>query len=168
MFYFPSKKLLVPLHFAINVIECILMKKLFFTLTIGILLFTTACSQKTEDKKVFAQETSAKSSIAQIENLGAGEFRNLVARADSNTVILDVRTAGEYTSGHIQNSINLDFYGQNFKTELAKLDTSKTYLVYCRTGHRSGIAANYMVQELGFTKVKNLSGGYVELKNAGN
>ena len=49
-------------------------------------------------------------------------------------MILDVRTAEEYSGGHIEGSTNIDVKSESFKEEVGKLDKSKTYLVHCRTG----------------------------------
>ncbi len=74
-------------------------------------------------------------------------------------VIIDVRTAAEYSSGHIEGAINLDFRGgQTFRDDLDALDKNKTYLIYCRSGNRSGQTLPIM-EDLGFMKVYNLSGG---------
>jgi rhodanese-related sulfurtransferase len=73
-------------------------------------------------------------------------------------MILDVRTAQEYRSGHLSGSINLDFRSASFADELARLDRSKPYLVYCRTGVRSARTAALM-KSLGFREIYDLAGG---------
>jgi phage shock protein E len=75
-------------------------------------------------------------------------------------VILDVRTAQEYRSGHLNGSINLDFRSTSFADKLAVLDRGNAYLVYCRTGVRSGRAAALM-KSLGFREIYDLAGGMV-------
>ena len=77
---------------------------------------------------------------------------------DENFVILDVRTPQEFKAARLANAENLDFYNKKFKEELAKLDKEKTYLVYCRSGRRSGISLKIM-KELGFQNAYNMSGG---------
>lgn len=66
------------------------------------------------------------------------------------TQIIDVRTAAEYSEGHIANSINFDVEAGSFATQISTLDKSGVYLVYCRSGRRSAIAATAMA-EAGFT-----------------
>ncbi len=73
-------------------------------------------------------------------------------------IILDVRTAQEYRSGHLSGSINLDFRSASFADELARLDRSKPYLVYCRTGVRSARTAALM-KSLGFREIYDMAGG---------
>lgn len=80
---------------------------------------------------------------------------------DSNAVILDVRTEEEIEDGIIPNSINLDIYkGQEFIDELEKLDKSKNYYVYCRSGNRSGQACAIM-KSIGIENSYNLQGGFM-------
>lgn len=80
--------------------------------------------------------------------------------ADPNAVILDVRTLDEVEEGKIPHAVHIDIYkGQAFIDELAQLDTSKTYYVYCRSGGRSAQACSIMNQ-LGFDNAHNLVGGF--------
>jgi len=82
--------------------------------------------------------------------------------ADSNAVILDVRTEDEWNEGIIANAINIDIYkGQGFIYELEELDKSKNYYVYCRSGARSAQACSVM-NELGFANAYNLLGGIMQ------
>ncbi len=78
---------------------------------------------------------------------------------DSNTVIIDVRTPGEIAEGYIPGTTKfMDYNGGKFDADFKTLDTSKTYIIYCRSGMRSSNASNQMIQA-GFKKVYNLSGG---------
>ncbi len=79
---------------------------------------------------------------------------------DSNAVIIDVRTEEEVNEGYIPNSIHIDIQkGQEFLDELKKLDTDKSYYIYCRSGARSGQACSIM-NLIGFEKAYNLIGGF--------
>lgn len=77
--------------------------------------------------------------------------------SEKNVVIIDVRTVAEYQTGHAQNSLNIDFYSPNFLDEVKKLDMSKSYQLYCRSGNRSGQAEGIMKQ-MGFSDVVNVGG----------
>ena len=80
---------------------------------------------------------------------------------DNNAFILDVRTDDEVADGYIPNSRQIDIYlGQGFIAELEKLDKSKNYYVYCRSGNRSGQACAIM-NSLGFENAYNLEGGFM-------
>ena len=77
---------------------------------------------------------------------------------DSDFVVLDVRTLGEYTTRHIIGAENIDYYAPTFADQLDALDKSKTYLMHCASGNRSGIAHDTMLS-LGFHEVYNMLGG---------
>ena len=95
-----------------------------------------------------------------IENISPQEAVALIQNNQNNPdfVILDVRTPEEFAGGYIENAINIDFYLETFRDELNKLDKNKTYLIYCRSGNRSGNALNIM-EELNFKEVYNMAGG---------
>ena len=86
-------------------------------------------------------------------------------RYDDNFVIMDVRTPEEYADGHIEKAINLDYYSETFEDELNQLDKDNIYLIYCRTGGRSGLALDIMA-ELSFREVYNMLGGIEEWEAA--
>ena len=80
---------------------------------------------------------------------------------DTNAVILDVRTEEEVEDGYIPNMLNVDIrQGQGFLDEIGKLDKSKNYYVYCRSGARSAQACTLMNQ-MGFETTYNLVGGFM-------
>jgi rhodanese-related sulfurtransferase len=85
---------------------------------------------------------------------------------NQNFIILDIRTKEEYENEHIQNSIMIDFYSEEFENELDELDKNKTYLIYCRTGRRTGLTLDIM-EDLGFIEVYNMAGGITQWKNNG-
>ena len=79
---------------------------------------------------------------------------------DTNSFVLDVRTEVEIEEGIIPNAKHIDIYlGQEFLDELEKLDKTKNYYIYCRSGGRSEQACNIM-QSLGFENTYNLVGGF--------
>lgn len=94
-----------------------------------------------------------------MKELSQEEWREEIAQ-DDNAVILDVRTQEEVDEGHIPDAKVIDIYkGQEFVNELEKLDKSKNYYVYCRSGARSAQACTLMDQ-MGFNKTFNLLGGF--------
>lgn len=99
-----------------------------------------------------------KASPSCYNNIDVAAFKT-ITKENPNVVILDVRTADEFKDGYIPKAINLDVNGANFKEQLQKLDKTKTYLVYCRSGMRSAKASDIMCQ-LEFGNVNNLLGGY--------
>jgi len=82
--------------------------------------------------------------------------------SDSKSVIIDVRTDQEVEEGMIPKALHMDIYkGQEFVSELEKLDKTLSYYVYCRSGNRSGQACSVM-QKMGFESTFNLVGGFLE------
>ena len=80
---------------------------------------------------------------------------------DANAIILDVRTQEEVEDGIIPGASNIDIYlGQEFLNEIEKLDKSKNYYVYCRSGKRSGQACSIM-NDVGIANAYNLEGGFM-------
>jgi phage shock protein E len=77
---------------------------------------------------------------------------NLIAAEDK--VILDVRSQEEWNEKHITDSV-IDFKNPDFKEQLSKLDKSKSYQLFCRSGNRSGQAVT-MMKEMGFKKVESI------------
>lgn len=73
--------------------------------------------------------------------------------------LLDIRTIQEYNEGHLKDAIQKDFYlTDSFTQYLQSLDKNKKYLIYCRSGNRSGKALAQM-KDMGFTNVADLEGG---------
>ncbi len=94
------------------------------------------------------------------EDITQEEWQDLIAK-DNNAVILDVRTEEEVEDGFIPNMLNIDIrLGQGFLDEVEKLDKSKNYYVYCRSGARSAQACTLMSQ-MGFETTYNLIGGFM-------
>lgn len=87
------------------------------------------------------------------------------ALADPKAVVLDVRTPEEFAAGHLQRDLNVNFRDPNFGQMLSKLSPGGSYVVYCASGNRSGMAAA-MMQQKGIAKVVN-AGGYSQLVAAG-
>lgn len=75
-----------------------------------------------------------------------------------NFVVLDVRTPREFAQGHLEGAVLIDYHSPGFREELAGLDRTKSYLVYCRTGNRSSRALGLM-EKLGFPHTYHLEGG---------
>jgi len=81
--------------------------------------------------------------------------------ADPLFVILDVRTAKEFSTCWIKGALNIDIKAADFKEKVEKLDRSGIYLAYCKGGVRSARAMNLM-KEAGFKMVFNLVGGLMK------
>jgi len=97
-------------------------------------------------------------------NLSVEAFEKGIAQ--SSAQVLDVRTPGEYESGHLKNALLADWTNQDeFKTRVAALDKSKPVYTYCLSGGRSNAATEWLIEN-GFTAY-NLAGGTIAWRGAG-
>ena len=97
------------------------------------------------------------------ENTDVQGFAELVA--DTNVVVLDVRTAAEFAEGHLERAINIDYHQSDFVEKAkATLPLDKKIAVYCRSGRRSAGAAGKLGED-GY-KLINLKGGIIAWKEA--
>jgi rhodanese-related sulfurtransferase len=103
-------------------------------------------------------------SQSNIKQLNVADFENIRNSEGDEVVILDVRTPGEFAEGAIPDAILIDINGSSFVADTAKLDPSKKYLVYCRSGMRSMKACSYLASK-GFEDLSNLMGGYIAWSN---
>lgn len=100
-----------------------------------------------------------------VKAISVSEFEEL-AKNKGAVRIIDVRTPDEMAEGHIPNAKNVDYKNDNFKSEIAKLDKNRTYILYCKIGVRSGNAADVM-KAAGFTHIYSLHGGIEAWQEAG-
>jgi rhodanese-related sulfurtransferase len=98
------------------------------------------------------------------QSISASDFQKMLQ--NESVILLDVRTPEEFSGEKIKGSLNIDALDPGFETRVAKLDKSKTYLIYCRVGRRSARALNTMKQK-GIGKVYHLSGGITDWKAKG-
>ncbi|HCY40012.1 MAG TPA: hypothetical protein DHV48_01425 [Prolixibacteraceae bacterium] len=99
-----------------------------------------------------------------VQNVNALNFKELIAT--ENAIILDVRTPQEYSRGNIQGSTLINIADPGFVSRINMLQKDKTILIYCLTGSRSSVAANYMTR-LGFKKIYNLQQGIMDWNRQG-
>ncbi len=138
------------------------MKKYAFLLLTGL---ATACNQSAPQTTAAvlpapAATADAPAQVAPTAAINTPAAKELLAKPA--TEVLDVRTPVEFMTGHLGQARNLNVNDDDFAQQVAKLDTSKTYVVYCRSGKRSSKAADIMYQR-GFHHVVN-GGGYDDLK----
>ncbi|MFY8162466.1 MAG: rhodanese-like domain-containing protein [Candidatus Kapaibacteriota bacterium] len=92
-----------------------------------------------------------------VKSINSAEAKELIKKG--KVELIDVRTPAEVSAGYIKGTkIFADYMGNDFKAKTAKLDKSKTYLVYCKSGGRSAKASSELTAA-GFTNIINLSGG---------
>lgn len=89
-----------------------------------------------------------------------------VIDAEPDRVIIDIRTPEEFASGHLEGAELIDFYQPDFADRVAALDRDTAYVIYCRSGNRSG-QARALFDELGFADVVDIGGGIAAWQQAG-
>ena len=89
-------------------------------------------------------------------NITAEEAKQIMD-SEEGYIILDVRTQEEYDQGHIPGAIVISHEEIEEKAEQVLTDKDQLILVYCRSGRRSKIAAEALV-ELGYTNIKEFGG----------
>jgi thioredoxin len=97
-------------------------------------------------------------------NLSAEEFAQKIKELP-DAPIIDVRTAEEFSKGHIQNAKNFDWYEEMLDKQVASFDKTKPILVYCLSGGRSSAAASKL-RASGFKTVYELNGGIMKWRGA--
>ncbi len=127
-------------------------------------LAIAACSSDSEGGDDKAADTTAAASSQGYTVLTPQEGKELLESGTALTLI-DVRTPVEFAEGHIEGAVNADIEGGAFSQYIADLDKDAVYVVYCRSGRRSALAAQAM-EAAGFTKVYDL-GGIVDWQAAG-
>ena len=119
------------------------MKKLIFLLLAVMML--TACGQNKEnDREVTYMNITA-------------EEAKTIMDSEEGYIILDVREQDEYDAGHIPGAILIPYTQIEAKASEMLADKDQLILVYCRSGRRSKIAAEALV-ELGYTNIKEFGG----------
>ena len=119
------------------------MKKLILFILMALLL--TACGHTKEND----QE-------AVYMNITAQEAREIMD-TEEGYIILDVRTQAEYDEKHIPGAVLIPDYEIKERAEEELTDKDQLILVYCRSGRRSKLAAEALV-ELGYTNIKEFGG----------
>lgn len=109
-------------------------------------------------------DTPALAPAPAVKRIGLGEFEKL--RADTNTVVLDVRSPAEFEKGRIPGAVNIDINSSGFSEKMAALDRNKTYLVNCAVGMRSAKACQKM-GTMGFKALYDFAPGFDGWKKAG-
>lgn len=97
-----------------------------------------------------------KKQVEGVQVLGVAAYEKQMTQPEVQ--LLDVRTAEEFSSGHLENAVNINIMGDDFDAQVASLDKTKPVMVYCKAGGRSAKAAERL-KLLGFTTITDLEGG---------
>lgn len=84
---------------------------------------------------------------------------------DANHTLIDVRTPREYEAGTLAGAENIDFFDEeNFYEAFDKFDRKEPIYIFCQSGNRS-LKSAYKLVEMGFEKVYDMEGGYMQWEN---
>jgi len=102
-----------------------------------------------------------------VETIAVTNVDDFVAQ-EQDAVILDVRTPTEFQMSHIPDAVNINVQDDSFEAMVAKLDRDKPYIVHCTKNPVDGRSAAALVklQELGFTNLISMEGGWVAWREA--
>lgn len=131
------------------------MKNIIATASLFMLL-VTGCNQNIKDGVIMSETVSVEKAFEIFEkNKNSADFG-----------VLDVRTPAEISEGMIPGAQHIDITTSEFVEKAGVLDRNRTWLVYCRSGGRSARAVQ-VLQSIGFTKLYNMSGGFLLWQAAG-
>jgi len=131
---------------------------------VGGLGLVTACGS--DDASSAATVTQTADAFGDFATISPEAASTIVAEPPADLVVLDVRTPEEFDEGHLAGAVLVDFYDPDFAEQLGELDAEVPYLVYCRSGNRSGQTLT-MMQQLGFASAADVDGGIVAWQSAG-
>lgn len=124
------------------------MKPIFSLITaLALTVFTTA--MHAADPKIVTVEEAAKA-----------------LKANTNIVVIDVRTPDEFQAGHIHGATNINVQDKDFAKKIEALDKSKTYIIHCAAGGRSARACE-KIKPMGFTNMMHMNQGFNGWKEKG-
>ena len=162
------------------------MKQLSLILLSLIFIFTVSCNnEETTDENTETGDVTNEAVIfntademveaakAQIEKITTENFQAM-AEADETFLLIDIRTKEEFDKGFIQGAVNIARGVLEFRIKkesfwegemLYMPKSDELIILCCKSGKRGSLAA-LTLQSMGFTNVKNLTGGYLAFKDA--
>lgn len=115
------------------------------------MLTVAACDSEDASSDAGAYTVEPEEAVAMIE--------------DGDRTIIDVRSPDEFDEAHVVGAVNINVDGADFEDRIAELDPDASYLVYCRSGRRSDLAAQQM-EAIGIKDIAD-AGGLADLARAG-
>ena len=134
-----------------------MVQKILAVLMFAVML--TACVTETAENNSISVSESAETTedvVLTYEQISAEDAKKLMDTA-SDYIIVDARTTEEFAEGHIPNAVLIPEYEIADRAPAELPDKDRLILVYCRSGRRSKIASQALV-ELGYTNVKEFGG----------
>ena len=116
------------------------------TLKLTILLFVAVLG--------ISCNTKSQSQTDSISVISPTEFKE----KSVSHAIIDVRTPEEFSEGHIEGAVNINFFDDTFLEQISKYEKNEPLFIYCKSGNRSGQASK-KISDLGFKQIYDLEGG---------
>lgn len=125
----------------------------------AIVLLFSGCERPAAETEMAKPKGTPSEVEAAVENIEPGAAATLL-KENPSAVVLDIRTPEEFSAGHIEGAININFKGDDFDEGIAKLDKSVPYVMHCASGGRSGQSLPKF-ESLGFKKIYHLDAGFL-------
>ena len=133
------------------------LKGLILMLAISLSLFGfCACGDKNSAEGTTENSAENTTILITYEQISQDEAKRIMD-TEEEYIIIDARTEEEFSEGHIENAILIPEYEITERAEKEIPEKDTMILVYCRSGRRSKIASDTLVQ-LGYTNVKEFGG----------
>lgn len=100
------------------------------------------------------------------EGISSISAEKLIELQKEGIPVVDVRTKGEFTQGHIPNALHIDFFSDDFVNRMQDIGMDDPIIIHCAVGGRSGKAAKTL-KEAGFKRIYDYSGGFKDWKSKG-
>lgn len=110
-------------------------------------------------KFIFALALFTITAMAQVAKEVTPEEAAKILKEKKDVVVLDIRTPDEFKGGHIKGATNINFRDKDFAKKIAELDKSKTYIIHCAAGGRSGRACE-QIKGMKFENMLHLKAGF--------
>ncbi len=138
------------------------MKKVILVFSSILILFLYSCSGNSNPNATTQEVAQVEATVVDVT---VNQFKDLLI--EQGGTVLDVRTPEEWAEGTISKAEKINFYDDNFATNIERLNKEEPVFVYCKSGGRSANAAETL-KEKGFSKIYNLDGGITAWIDAGN
>jgi len=113
------------------------------------------------EEKLLSNDYNALTALGKDKEISADvEAKDIETLSKNKEFLLDVREEYEYEEGHVKGAVNLPL--REILSQKDSLPKDRDIYVYCRTAHRSADAVNFL-KSLGFDKVHNVEGGFIDI-----
>jgi rhodanese-related sulfurtransferase len=112
---------------------------------------------------ILSMSCNTKSQSDAIKVLTPTEFKQKSVKQ----TIIDIRAPQEFSEGHIEGAVNINYFDDNFLDQMAKYDKNQPIFIYCRSGNRTE-SASKKAADFGFKEIYDLEGGILYWIKNGN